>query len=142
MAHGGKYVPVQPRTRKINDINKLTHIIAENSRFPQYFDAFDALKNIVKSAWVDESIAKNKAANPRLFSPDPALFLSEVVVFCADLPEADKEAIAGGVLAMGGRYSDSLTKFVTHIVALNFESEACVIAVKKNLKCKVVLPHW
>lgn len=61
---------------------------------------------------------------------------------CADLPEGDKEGIAGAVLAMGGQYSPALSKMVTHVVALTMDNEKCEVALKKRLRCKIVLPHW
>ena len=61
---------------------------------------------------------------------------------CADIPEGDKDAIVGGVLAMGGTYSQFLTSVVTHIVALTQDNSKCRAAENKHLSCKVVLPHW
>ena len=92
--------------------------------------------------WVEASIVKRRLANPRSHSPDPRLYYSGLVVCTADLPDGDKDAIVGGTLAMGGLYSSSITKAVTHIVALTMEPQACQIAMVKNLKCKIVLPHW
>lgn len=100
------------------------------------------LKSIVKPEWVTASIAKGRLANPRSYSPDPRLFFSGLVLCCADIPEGDKDAIIGGVLATGGLYSGSVTKQVTHIVGLTMDHEKCQIVLKKDLMCKVVLPHW
>ena len=98
--------------------------------------------HVVKPSWVDMSLQKGKLANPRQFSPDPSLFLAEVTVSCADIPEGDKEAIVGGVLAMGGQYSAPLSKLVTHLVALTVDSDKCEAVERKHLQCKIVLPHW
>ena len=97
---------------------------------------------VVTPSWVEASVAKRRLANPRSHSADPRLFFSSLVVCTADLPDGDKDAIVGGVLAMGGLYSSAITKAVTHIVALNMDPAACQIAVAKNLNCKIVLPHW
>jgi len=35
-----------------------------------------------------------------------------------------------------------LTKMVTHIVALTLDNDKCEVALKKRLRCKIVLPHW
>ena len=85
---------------------------------------------------------RDKLANPRQYNPDPRLFLSDVVVCCADIPEGDADAIAGGVLAMGGLYTFKVTSQVTHMVALTTESEKCAIVQSKKLHVKIVLPHW
>lgn len=84
----------------------------------------------------------NKIKNPRTYSPDPALFMNEVVVCCGNIPEGDQEAIAGGVLAMGGQYSAALSKITTHLIALDMDDQRCQLAVSKRVPVKIVLPHW
>ena len=123
-------------------LNEITHIISTSIDFPDYDAASESLKSVVKPDWVTSSIAKNRVANPRQYSPDPRLFYSGMVVCCVDLPHGDSDAIIGGVLAMGGLYSSAVTKLVTHIVALTVDNEKCQVALGKNLKCKIVLPHW
>lgn len=98
--------------------------------------------SIVKPLWVTVSIGKKKTATPRPYSPDPRYFFSDVVVCSADLPYGDREAIVGGVMALGGQHSEPLSKLVTHIVALSLDNERCQAAEQKKLKCKIVLPHW
>jgi hypothetical protein len=120
----------------------ITHIISTTFDFPEYDAACDALIPVVKPTWVYASLARDKLANPRQYSPDPRLFLSDVVVCCADLPEGDADAIAGGVLAMGGLYTSKITNQVNHIVALTMDSEKCAIVGSKKLAIKIVLPHW
>ena len=120
----------------------VTHIISRTHDFPGYQEARDKLKNVVKPDWVKASITKGRLAQPRQYSPDPKLFFSGLVVCCADLPSGDSDAIIGGVLAMGGLYSSAVSKMVTHIVALTTEPDKCQAALNKNLKCKIILPHW
>ena len=120
----------------------VTHIISTTIDFPAYDAANDALKSVVKPDWVDASITKGRLANPRQYSPDPRLFFSGLIVCCADIPSGDADAIIGGVLAMGGLYSSSVSKMVTHIVALSMDSDKCQTALSRDLKCKIVLPHW
>ena len=121
----------------------LSHIIATTSDFPDYEEAFEQMRHVVKPQWVDVSITKGKLSNPRQFSPDPALFMSDVVVtFAKDVPEGDKEAIIGAVYAMGGQYSGSLSKMCTHLVALGMANERCELVVKKRLNTHIILPHW
>jgi NAD-dependent DNA ligase len=98
--------------------------------------------HVVKPSWVDACIKTGKAKNPRTFSPDPALFMNDVVVCCGDLPEGDQEAIAGGVIAMGGQFSPQLTKTTTHLIALSIDEDKCQKAVAKRLPLVIVLPHW
>ena len=121
---------------------EITHIVSTTIDFPEYDAAHQALKSVIKPDWVKASMQKGRLANPRQYSPDPKLFFSGLIVCCADLPTGDSDAIIGGVLAMGGLYSSSVSKMVTHIVALTTESDKCQTALGKNLKCKIVLPHW
>jgi hypothetical protein len=120
----------------------LTHVLSTTSDFPDYQGALDTFIHVVKPSYVQQCIEKGKQMNPRQFSPDHNLILNDIVIACANIPEGDKEAIAGGVLAMGGMYSGQLTKLVTHLIALSDEDERCVLAKKKGLKCKILLPHW
>lgn len=98
--------------------------------------------HVVKPAWVTASLNTNKAKNPRTYSPDPALFMSDVVICCGDIPTGDKEAIEGGVLAMGGQIAPGLSKQVTHLIALDLSEERCQLAISKRLQLMIVLPHW
>ncbi|KAI9839929.1 MAG: hypothetical protein M1819_000121 [Sarea resinae] len=123
-------------------LQEISHIISTTSDFPDYEAACDALIPVVKPEWVTESLARKRVLNPRQYSPDPRLFLSGVHVCCADLPSGDKDAIVGGVLAMGGLYSNHVTRQVTHIVALTETDDKCQLALAKKIRCKIVLPHW
>ncbi|KAI5808837.1 BRCT domain-containing protein [Peziza echinospora] len=121
---------------------EVTHVIAADVDFPGQLEVEEAMKAIVTPAWVETSVAKKRLAHVRLFTPDPKLFFSGVIVTIAELPVGDKEAICGGILAMGGQYSTNLTKLTTHIVALNMDNEKCTQAVAKKVQAKIVLPHW
>jgi hypothetical protein len=98
--------------------------------------------HVVRPAWVTASRSINKTKNPRTYSPDPALFMNEVVICCGDIPSGDKEAIEGGVMAMGGQIAPSLSKQVTHLIALDLSEERCQLAISKRLQLMIVLPHW
>jgi hypothetical protein len=140
--YGARYIPLDATTGRIAHLHELTHIFSTSADFPQYEDAIESFVHVVRPIWADQCIDKGKQANPRQFSPDTNLIFSDLVIACADIPEGDKEAIAGGVLAMGGVYSYQLSKLVTHLIALSADDERCQIAIQKNLKCKILLPHW
>ncbi|EXJ71725.1 uncharacterized protein A1O5_05534 [Cladophialophora psammophila CBS 110553] len=124
------------------DLRGITHVISTTYDFPDYNSCFDALIPVVRPTWVQHSLARDRLLNPRQYSPDPRYFMSDVVACVADLPQGDADAIAGGILAMGGVFSTKLTSQVTHIIALSMDSEAVTVAEKKKLPVKVVLPHW
>ncbi|KFY36379.1 hypothetical protein V494_05061 [Pseudogymnoascus sp. VKM F-4513 (FW-928)] len=124
------------------EIFEVTHIISSTSDFPQYHVACEHLLPVIAPSWIAASLKKSKLAPFRPYTPDPKLFFSGVNVTCADIPEGDQDAIIGAVLAMGGQESSSLTRQVTHIVALTEDHPKCQNAKDKQLKCKIVLPHW
>lgn len=128
--------------QKARTLDGVTHIISTTSDFPDYEKAKNAMIPVAKPEWVTACVTKGRLANPRQYSPDPRLFFSGVVVCCADLPDGDKDAIIGGVLAMGGLFTSSVSRLVTHIVALTLEADKCQIAASRRLTCKIVLPHW
>lgn len=110
--------------------------------FPLYDVACDALIPVVKPTWLHASLHKKKLANPRQYSPDPRLFLNDVVVTCGDIPEGDKDAIIGGVLAKGGLYSPRPSGMTTHLVDLTADSDKARVVAAKKMRTKIVLPHW
>lgn len=124
------------------DLQAVTHIVSETIDFRQYTDARDLMIPVIKSSWVAESNRKNKLAQIKPHTPDPRLFFSGVNFTIGDIPDRDGTAIIGAAMAMGGQYSPGLTKMVTHIAALSMDNEKCQAALAKQLKCKIVLPHW
>jgi hypothetical protein len=110
--------------------------------FPEFDAANDALIPVVKPQWMLASLSKKKLANPRQYSPDPRLFLNDVVVTCGDIPEGDKDAIIGGVLAKGGLYHPRVTQMCTHLVDLTIGSDKAQLVKARNFPVKIVLPHW
>ena len=139
--HGGE-IAVDSFDGEQLPVEDLTHIVCVSCDFPSYHAASDALLPVIKPEWVDASLAKSKLANPRQYSADPRMFMSGVVICCADLPEGDQDAIVGGVLAMGGLHSPKVSSMVTHIVALTMDSEICRQVAIRRLNIKMVLPHW
>lgn len=117
-------------------------MISTTIDFQAYGTACDALIPVVKPQWVNNSLTKRKLANPRQYSPDPRLFMNDVVVTCGDIPEGDKDAIIGGVVAKGGLYSPRISQQVTHLVDLTADSDKARILQAKRLNVKIVLPHW
>lgn len=98
--------------------------------------------SVVTPGWVTQSLIKGKQAQIRPYTPDPNLFFSNVNVSCADIPKGDQDAIIGAVLALGGLESSSLTRMVSHVCALTIDHPKCQQVREKNLKIKIVLPHW
>jgi hypothetical protein len=139
---GGGEAYIQPTTKPINFGDGITRIISLTSDFPQYGEAHDHMVPVVTPSWITQSLMKGKETFFRPYTPDPALYFSNVSLFCADIPPSDKDAIVGTVLALGGMESTAITRLTTHICALSIEHPACRAALDKQLKAKIVLPHW
>ncbi|CAO2650493.1 Nn.00g017850.m01.CDS01 [Neocucurbitaria sp. VM-36] len=141
-AANGTIIPFDATKGRIDRLEEVVYIVSETSDFPDYYRALDLLIHVVKPAWVESSLQAMKTKNPRTYSPDPALFMNEVVVCCGAIPTGDKEAIEGGVLAMGGQIAPVLSKQVTHLIALDLDDPRCQLAISKRLQAMMVLPHW
>ncbi|KAJ5086621.1 hypothetical protein NUU61_007928 [Penicillium alfredii] len=139
--HGGEATLVEPGDA-VPEVTQFSHLVSHTIDFPAYDTACDALIPVVKPQWVNTSLAKRKLANPRQYSPDPRLFLNDVVVTCGDIPEGDKDAIIGGVVAKGGLYSPRISAMVTHLVDLTTDSDKARLVHARKLPIKVLLPHW
>lgn len=119
-----------------------THIVACTIDFPEYNEAMAMMVPVVKPAWINVTLNKNRHAQIRPYSPDPRLIFSDVNITCEDLPVTDRESITGAVLALGGTESKDLGRLTTHICALSTDGPKAVMAKQKGVKCKIVLPHW
>ncbi|KAI9887423.1 MAG: hypothetical protein M1823_000760 [Watsoniomyces obsoletus] len=139
--NGAILVPLLDDAGRV-DLERVTHIIAATSDFPDYGPATDAMISVVQPEWITTSLARKKLAQIRPYNPDPRLFFAGVTICCAGLPSGDKDAIIGGVVAMGGQYTGSLSRVVTHIVALTEQNEKCQQAMARKMPCSMVLPHW
>ncbi|KAL4896693.1 BRCT domain-containing protein [Aspergillus ambiguus] len=140
-SHGGESV-IYEAPATFPPLEEFTHLISLTIDFPTFEMASDALIPVVKPQWVHSSLSKRKLANPRQYSPDPRLFLNDVVVCCGDIPEGDKDAILGGVLAKGGLFTSRLAQTVTHLVDLTTNSDKAQLVLSRKSSIKIVLPHW
>ncbi|KAI8950372.1 BRCT domain-containing protein [Xylaria longipes] len=120
----------------------ITHIVSNTIEFPQYDAAATMMIPVVKSKWISASLAKGKQAQIRPYTPDPRMIFSDVMLACADIPDTDKDTIIGATMAMGGMYSEHVTKLTTHICALSMDHPKVRMAEEKKHKCRIVLPHW
>ncbi|KAF5026141.1 hypothetical protein F66182_1789 [Fusarium sp. NRRL 66182] len=132
----------EPRRDGSLPIEKVTHIISNTIDFPQFAETQAVMIPVVTTNWITSSVARRKQAQIRPFSPDPRMIFSEVVVTCADLPETDKESIAGATIALGGQESKDTSRLTTHICALTMDHPKIQTALQKGWKGKIVLPHW
>ncbi|KAI1132908.1 hypothetical protein F5Y10DRAFT_171795 [Nemania abortiva] len=120
----------------------ITHIVSNTIEFPQYDESTAMMIPVVRSKWISASLAKGKQAQIRPYTPDPRMIFSDVMLSCADIPDTDKDAIIGATMAMGGMYSDNVTKLTTHICALSVDHPKVQMTMERKHKCKIVLPHW
>ncbi|KAI1145771.1 hypothetical protein F4825DRAFT_230366 [Nemania diffusa] len=140
LRYGGQ---ISPRKRDGSlPLATVTHIVSNTIEFPEYNTSSAMMIPVVKSKWISASLAKGKQAQIRPYTPDPRMIFSDVMLSCADIPESDKDAIIGATMAMGGMYSDHVTRLTTHICALSVDHPKARMTLEKKHKCKIVLPHW
>lgn len=133
---------VEPKRDGSLRLHDVTHIVSNTIDFTQFRDCQAYMIPVVTIDWIVSTIRRGKIAQVRPFSPDPRMIFSKVTLTCADLPVIDKETIIGATMALGGMESPDVTKATTHICALSMDHPKCVTATEKNLKVKIVLPHW
>ncbi|KAM0331568.1 hypothetical protein ACHAQA_003246 [Verticillium albo-atrum] len=120
----------------------VTHIISNTIDFKQFTESQAYMIPVVTHQWISSTLQRGKQAQVRPFSPDPRMIFSKVTLTCADLPVIDKETIIGATLALGGMESPDISRQTTHICALSLDHPKCQMALQKQLKVKIVLPHW
>ncbi|KAJ2904684.1 putative brct domain-containing protein [Zalerion maritima] len=140
--HGGEIL--EPNEDGTLRVSEATHIIANSSEFSQYMEAMAMMLPVVTETWVRHSLVRGRQCPIRPYSPDPRMFFGSVVVTSGnDIPDSDREAIAGAVSAMGGSENREITRTTTHVCALSMDDPKCQIVMQRQLKkVKIVLPHW
>jgi hypothetical protein len=120
-----------------------THIISNTVYFKLFQFTQENLIPVVMADFLFKTVEKGSQPGIRPFSPDPNNVLKKIHICVGGLPDSDKEAIYGGVRALGGSYSETLNKFVTHLISMD-PDEDCCIAVNsiQDFDIKIVLPHW
>ncbi|CDR39401.1 CYFA0S03e02894g1_1 [Cyberlindnera fabianii] len=123
--------------------NGFTQIVSNTVLFDFYNDSQDALIPVTTTQYVYDCAEKQKGLHTRPYSPDPKHVLKDVHICIGNLPESDKQAIYGGVRALGGAYSETLSAFITHVISTD-PNEDCVVAVQsvRGFNIKAVHPQW
>ncbi|KAK6454613.1 regulator of Ty1 transposition [Scheffersomyces xylosifermentans] len=152
-AHDNKknYLDVGERADH-DDTPSVTHIITRSIQFIEYNAARKSMIPVTTPDWIIDSVQAGKCLNFKSYNPDPKYFLKDCFVCVADnLPVGDKEVIYAGVKAFGGNYLDVLTKYSTHLIAVDLSNEKSIIASSAisgagsqddAIDIKIVLPHW
>lgn len=118
-------------------------VIAANIDFPEYGYLEDNMISIVSPDWVHTCVEKKLLAPLRPFSPDPKYVLSRIFVCVSDsLSIGDREALYGGVGALGGLFADAITPYTTHLITLTMDDSKAQLVSEKLPLVKIVLPHW
>lgn len=130
---------------------RITHIISRTVEFIEYKVAARCMIPITTPEWLFDSLDKGKLLNTKGYNPDPKYFMKDCFICVADnLPVGDKDAIYEGVTAFGGQCLDDLTKYTTHLIALDTTNEKSIIAYSatKNsveddkIDIQIVSPEW
>lgn len=128
-----------------NDTEIPTHIISYTTQFIEYLLALTCMIPVTTPEWVWDLLDQGRLLNPKNYNPDLRYFLKDVFLCVADnLPSGDKEIIYGGVRAFGGQYLDDLTRYTTHLIAMDMSNDKSVIAASAvgEINIKIVKPEW
>ncbi|KAM3588887.1 regulator of Ty1 Transposition [Umbelopsis sp. WA50703] len=120
-----------------------THVISNDTNFEGYNDALQNNIAVVTPQWVHAAIRNGHVHRPRFYSPDPAKFLSGLVVCTSGLTKHDREVVLGGAVAFGADYRNDLTVDVTHLITMAAEGKKYeTVMDKSEIGIKAVLPQW
>lgn len=146
--NGGRHITRKaPNTGGSIEKNGVTHIISATYNFAEYGRACELMVPVTSPQWLEDLQLAGQRRNYRLYSPVPLPFMDRVVVCIADnLPEGDREMLYSGVRAFGGQYLDALSRYTTHLVAVDLSNNKSVVAAnikkKEGLHIRIVLPQW
>ncbi|CAK9440366.1 uncharacterized protein LODBEIA_P44660 [Lodderomyces beijingensis] len=134
------------------DTPTITHIVSRSIAFVEYSQALRSMIPVTTPDWVFKSIDELQLQPVKPYNPDPAYFMKDCFICCADnLPSGDKELIYDAVRAFGGNYVDILSKYTTHLIAMDMSNEKSIIAASimgnefssgPYRGIKIVYPHW
>ena len=134
--------------------HSVTHVVAESSQCAAaamcqdlHADAFpvrDATRPCaVTPQWVVRSLALGQMQPEVVYSADPGMIFSGVVICCARLSPHDTELLSAAVVAYGGAYKLTLCEEVTHLVAVSRESaKVRALEAHPDVAISVVAPQW
>ncbi|KZS91831.1 hypothetical protein SISNIDRAFT_456412 [Sistotremastrum niveocremeum HHB9708] len=120
-----------------------THVISPTSEFEGRI-ALSAECIIVTPFWVERSLVLGSKQDPALYSADPKHIFSGVILTTSALPPRDNEVLSATVRTLGGQYTPSYTRAVTHLLCLSDDSPKyiCAMEHREETKVKIVVPHW
>ena len=98
---------------------------------------------LTQPRWATRSVALGHPQPPHLFSPDPAMIFSGIIITCARLSPHDVEMLGSAITSLGGGVRQTLCEDVTHLVASSHEgSKMQALANHPDIKIRAVAPHW
>ncbi|KAF9418850.1 hypothetical protein BGZ94_009578 [Podila epigama] len=138
-----RYFGPQDDTDWDSNTSKTTHIITDDFDFPDQKHAAARGIHIVTPQWVIQSVKHGFMQPPELYSADPEMIFSGVVIAATGIPQFDRQIISESVRNFGGRFENGITTEVTHLIALAPTGDKYNFVMDHpELEIKVVLPHW
>ncbi|KAH3679930.1 hypothetical protein WICMUC_000673 [Wickerhamomyces mucosus] len=122
---------------------KYTHVVSNTANFKLYRFTQEKLIPVVTADFIHKINEWKRQPSIRPFSPNPEHVLKDITVCVGGLPDSDKEAICGGVRALGGSFSETLNKFVTHLISVDLDEDCCIVVKSiDDPKIQIVVPNW
>ncbi|KAK4051346.1 regulator of Ty1 Transposition [Microbotryomycetes sp. JL201] len=122
----------------------------------------DERVKIVLPIWVTRSFDLQRIKECKYFSPDKAMFFASLCFSTLDLAPEDNDAVRAAVTTLGGQYFSTVTREVTHVLAVAPQGVCSIFLAAllprltsveqasyerllkygPQLGLSVVLPHW
>lgn len=147
-SNGGTYlVSKASDSQNLIEKHRVGHILTETCSFAAENEARDLLIPVTTIKWLEDSVRENQRKNYRLYLPEPQPPMSKIVLCVANnLALGDKEMMYTAARLFGGQYLDQLSRYTTHLIAVDRVNSKAVIAAnlkqKRNMDIKIVLPAW
>lgn len=147
-ANGGTHVVAKAsESQNLIEKHRVAHILTETCDFAAANEARDLLVPVTTVQWLTDSVRENQRKNYRLYLPEPQPPMSKIVLCVANnLALGDKDMMYTAARLFGGQYLDQLSRYTTHLVAVDRVNSKAVIAanlkLKRNMDVKIVLPAW
>lgn len=120
----------------------VTHVIAKDTKFPQFSEAKEYNLIIVKPKWVFLSVACNMLLPGDAFRCESQQLFKGIVVCPSKIPEGDRDALWAMVTYHGGQCQLNLNPNCTHLIIPCPSGAKYDCALEHPDIIKIVTPSW
>lgn len=143
--NGGEIVAWDERTDV--DVSPKLIVVSNSPDYERSEEMKRFMVPTVNESWIHVCIEEQKLVPMRPYSPDPRNFLRDVIACFSGLSEGDMDVFKAGIRANGGDFSDLVTRYTTHVIAIDLKTPECQLVLQSRqnnpeVKIKLVKPEW